>query len=586
MTLLSGGQLIVEYLEKEGVPYLVGVPGHGNFPQLDALVGRKTPKFVQVKHEQAAAHLADGYFKATGKPLAVTTSIGPGAFNTLVGVATAYLDSSAMLVLTGSAHTYMQGRGLLQEVERKYWSDFRRVMEPITKWSCEVTNMQLLPRALAQAFREMLTGRPGPVHLDLPMDIQAEMTELEVLPAGKHRATGRMRGDEAQIAEATKLLAKAERPVIVAGGGVAISGASGELMSVAEFLGAPVVTTLRGNAKGVFPEDHPLCGFYPGTPGSTIGNELCKEADVILAVGFTFYDEAASSYKSGTTFNIPPTKLVQVDVDPKEVGKNYPVEVGIIGDAKVVLADLHEALSKVFRRRDYSKSPYFSKVQRLRKEWEAELQRRNEGSPMTMGRFFRELREILPRNAILVTDAGWPQTISGQMFPSYLPRTYITAGTMSTMGFALPGAIGAKLGLPDRQVVSAQGDGSFLMIGEELATAVQYDIPVVEVILNNFGFTSIRDTQLSLYKGRVIGTSFLKSDGSLYSPDFVKMAEAYGCRAERLERPEEVAEAVKRSVDSGKPSVIEVMIERQYPRSSQVSYGWWDLPVPKYLNEI
>jgi len=583
---LTGGQFVMEYLAKEGVPYVVGLPGHGNFPQLDALYGMDSPKFIQVKHEQAAAHLADGYFKASGKPLAVTTSIGPGAFNTVVGAATAYLDSSAMLILTGSAHTYMQGRGLLQEVERKYWSDFHRVLEPVTKWSVEVTNIQLLPRALTQAFREMLTGRPGPVHLDLPMDIQAQATDLEVPAPGKYRASGRARGDGSQVLEAAKLLLAAERPVIVAGGGVTISDASSELLALAEFLGAPVVVTLRGNAKGVFPEDHPLFGFYPGAPGSIAGNKLCREADVILAIGFTFYDEAASSYKPGVTFSIPPTKLIQVDIDPKEVGKNYPVEVGIVGDARSVLADLLQAVSSASQKRDYQKSPYFLEVQKLRKEWEAELDRRNAGYPMTMGRFFKELRQVMARDGVLVTDGGWPQTMSGQMFPSYVPRTYITAGTMSTMGFALPGAIGVKLARPDRQVVSAQGDGSFLMIGEELATAIQYQIPVVEIIMNNFGFTSIRDTQMSLYKGRVLGTLFTKPDGSSYSPDFVKMAEAYGCDAQRIERPEDAQEAVRRAFAIGKPAVIEVMVERNYPRSSQVNYGWWDLPAPDYMSKL
>ena len=586
MPTFSGGQIITEYLAREDIPYIACIPGHGNTALIDSLIGKDKPKAIQVKHEQAATHMADGYYKATGKPMAVSTSIGPGALNTAVGVATAYIDSSAMLVLTGSTHTYMKGRGVLQEIERKHWSDFRKVMEPITKWSCEVSSLDVLPRALTQSFRAMMTGRPGPVHLDIPMDVSADLIDVEIPEAGKWRAKGRIRGDAEQILDATKLLLKAQRPVIIAGGGVTLSEGSEELVTLAEFLGAPVLTTLRSNAKGVFPDNHSLSGFFPGQPGSSIGNKLCKDADVILTMGFTFYDEATSSYKDGVTFNIPPTKLIQVDIDPNEVGKNYPVDVGIIGDAKSVIIDILNTLSKLSTKRDYENNSYFKEIQQLRKEWEQELEMRSQSSPLSMGRFFKELRNVLEDDALLYTDAGWPQTISGQFFETNRPRTYITAGGMSTMGFALPGSLGGKLAFPNKQVVSAQGDGSFLMMGEELATAVQYDLPILSVILNNYGFISIRDTQLALHgKDRTLVTEFTKSDGSLYSPDFVKLGEAYGCHAQRISKVEEIKDAVKTAFASGKPSVLEVTVDRVHPRSMQKMYGYWDLPTPKYLDK-
>ncbi|HEX2185569.1 MAG TPA: thiamine pyrophosphate-binding protein, partial [Chloroflexota bacterium] len=322
---LSGGQIVAEFLARAGVPYVTGIPGHGIWTVLDALVdyGDRI-KVVQAMHEQGAVHLADGYYRACGRPIAAFTSIGPGAANTVMGVATAYVDSQALLLMTGSPHTYMRGRTVLQEIERVQWANFPRVMEPITKQTWQPSRVDQLPFVLHRAWSQMVSGRPGPVHLDLPMDVQADSAEVEVTGPAPHLPSGRSWPDAVATQQAAQRLMRAQRPVIVAGGGVILAEAAPELVALAEHLGAPVVTTWMG--KGAIPEDHPLNGWSVGDTASSCGNRLAAEADVLLAVGCRFTDWSASSYRKGVSFAIPPTALIQLDVEAREIGKNYPVE--------------------------------------------------------------------------------------------------------------------------------------------------------------------------------------------------------------------------------------------------------------------
>lgn len=586
MALLTGGQIVYEYLKSEGVPYVVGIPGHGCLPLIDAFVGQNDIKPIMVKHEQSAAHMADGYYRASGKPLGVFTSVGPGACNTIVGVATAYVDSSAMMVFTGSVQTYMMGRGIIQEIERKHWSDFWQVMDPVVKRSWQVTRVDQLPRVLPQAYKLATTGRPGPVHLDLPSDVQAEVADVELPDPAMHRPRGRQRADTAEVERAARLLIRAKRPAIIAGGGTVISGASGELMELAEFIGAPVCTTFRGISKGVFPEDHPLYGFYPGH-GSPIGNSITTKADVLLVVGSRLRDETTSSFKPGVTLNVPPTRVIHIDIDPSEIGKNVPTSVGLVGDAKAVLKDLIAALRARGKKKNYRSSPYFKEIQLLRKSWEDELVEIRSEDPMSMARILKEVRDFLRRDALVVTSAGLPQEYACQQLPMYLPRTYITSGGYSTMGFGIGAAIGAKLAAPNKQVLDIEGDGSFLQTGEEMTTARQYGVPIVTLILNNFGWVSIRDHQINQHgKGRELATEFIDSHGKLYSPNFVKLAEAYDCYGERITKPQDVRPVLKRAFDSGRPAIIEAQVNRNHEISSGRKYGYWDLtPTPAYLRK-
>ncbi|MGD9100518.1 MAG: thiamine pyrophosphate-binding protein, partial [Anaerolineae bacterium] len=370
---LTGGQIVVQTLIREGVPYIVGIPGHGTLGLSDALIEQDQLQVLQIRHEQAAVHLADGYYRVAGVPLAVFTSIGPGAMNTVIGVASCYVDSIPVLVLTGNSHTHMAGRGVLQEIERQYDANSLAVFEPIAKRIWRPTSAERLPRVLQRAFAEMLSGRRGPVVVDLPMDVQCDSAEVGAgLPHPQaYRPTGPVLPDPDLIGAAGELLDGAERPVIVAGGGVIAAGAWDELRELAEFLGAPVVTTMMG--KGAFPEDHSLAGFHGGSKGTTCGNALTSKADVLLAVGVRFADESTSSYRQGVTYAIPPTRLIHVDLDPTEIGKNYPVQVGIVADARAGLAALLEWLRANSAPRDYAQGDYFAQVTQLREDWLAQV---------------------------------------------------------------------------------------------------------------------------------------------------------------------------------------------------------------------
>jgi acetolactate synthase-1/2/3 large subunit len=579
---LTGGQILAHYLVREGVPYVVGIPGHGCWAIVDAFADfsdRLTT--LQVMHEQSAIHLADGYYRVKGRPLMAFTSIGPGATNTAVGIATAYVDSTAVLLVTGSPHTYMRGRAVLQEIERTQWANFPRMMEPIVKRYWQVSRVDQLPYVLHRAFNQMLSGRPGPVLIDMPMDVQADDADVTIPEPACHEPQGRPRPDTASVERAARLLTEARRPVLLAGGGVITADASAELVALAEHLGAPVVTTWMG--KGAIPEDHDLNAWSVGDTASTCGNALARSADVLLAVGCRFTDWSASSYRRDVTFSIPPTRLIHVDIDPHEIGKNYPCEIGLVADARAALLDLLEAVRQVTPARDYHESSYFQEIRRLKEEWEeTQGPRRNSNAvPMTQSRAVRELRAALDRSAIVVTGAGLVQGVVRQDFPVYEPRTHLTSGGFSAMGFTVPAAIGAKLAAPERQVAGIAGDGDFLQTMQEMAVAAMLDLPVLFVVLNNAGWISIKGGQLSNF-GRMFATEFQRRDGSLYSPDFAAAARSFGLHAERVDRPDEVAPAVRRALATGGPALVEVTVARDFPDAGATKTGWWDVPVPTY----
>jgi acetolactate synthase-1/2/3 large subunit len=582
---MTGGELIVEYLIKQKVPYLVGIPGHGIVPTIDACVDRKDRITVlQTVHEQGAIHLADAYYRVSGQPLAVFTSIGPGAVNTVMGVAQCYIDSTACIVLTGSVHTHMRGRAVLQEIERDQWMNNARIFEPVVKRYWQVSHTDQLPYVMHRAFNQMMSGRRGPVMLDLPMDVQADAAPMVVPTPAEREDHGRTRPDAVAIARAAALLAGAERPVILAGGGVITAEAHAEVVRLAEHLGIPVVTTSMG--KGTIPEDHELNAWACGDLGSISGNTLCRTADVLLAVGCRFTDRCASSYRHGVTFTIPGTKLIHLDIDPSEIGKNYPAEVALVGDALAGMRDLNAAVEACVPARDYRSTPYFAELQKLKAAWEDLLatNRDSDVSPMTISRALKEARAFLDRDAIVVTGAGLSQSQVYQEFPVYGPRQHITSGGFSTMGFTVPGAIGAKLAAPDTQVLGIAGDGCFLQTVQELAMACQYDIPAVFMVLNNFGWQSIKNLQTRVYgTDRVLATPFEKKDGTPYSAHIADMARSFGCHAERLEDPNEIQGALARAFASGKPAVIEVLVNRELPHAGLTATGWWDVPVPQYL---
>jgi acetolactate synthase-1/2/3 large subunit len=582
---LSGAQILVEYLVRQGVPYTPGIPGHGCWSLTDALLDRSDRiRIVQVMHEQSAVHLADGYFRATGRPLLAFTSIGPGQTNTVVGMATAYADSTAVALMTGSAHTYMRGHGLFQEVERRHAADNPRIFEPIVKEWWQPSRVDELPFVLHRAWNQMLSGRPGPILLDIPMDVQADSADVVIPDPGEREALGRVRPAAVDVERAARLLRGARRPVIVAGGGAILSEAWAEVTALAERLGAPVVTTWNG--KGAIDETHDLCGLTIGDTASTCGNALAVAADVIVSVGNRFTDWSASSYRKGVTFSIPPTKLIQLDIDPREIGKNYPVEVGLVGDARAGLADLLDDLGPGGGPDVYRAGEYFREIVRLKRAWFDQVEEKSgsDAEPVTMARAVREIQARTRDDAIVVTGAGLPQGMVKQRWITKVPRTHLTSGSFSTMGFTLPAAIGAQLAHPDRQVLAICGDGDFLQTMQELETAVLAGTPVCTIVLDNSGWISIKGGQQTFF-GRSVATDFMTPDGSVHSPDYAAIGRAFGLHAESASRPAEVGPAVERALGSGGPSLVHVRVERDLAVAGPDKTGWWDVPVPEYHPE-
>jgi acetolactate synthase-1/2/3 large subunit len=579
---LTGGEIIVKQLVKEGVPYILGIPGHGVLGLFDAIRKEEAAgniRYLQVKHEQAATAIADGYFRITGKPLASFASIGPGSLNTAIGLATAYVDSTAFLQLCGDTHTNMKGVGVLQEIERYADSNVIRSLEPLAKRSWRAETVGQLPRIMRRAFDLMTTGRSGPVVVTLPMDVQAAATEA-IMPERNKEISALPSPGEADIAKAVAWMKKAERPVILAGGGALRARCAPRIIALAEQWGAAIVTTLAG--KGAVAETHPQYGFHTGSKGTPVGISLCRNADVILALGTRFADETTCSYRKGASFNFPDTKLIHVDIDAGEIGKNYVADVGIVADLAQTLERLIDGLGvcKI-------KKGYLDEIQSLKSKWFEYLRdvRGKKTAEPTISQLIGVLNEILPHDAIISTSSGNTQA---QLFQEYCyaePYCNLTTGGFSTMGWAVPAAIGAKLALPERTVVALVGDGDFMMIMQELSTIAQYNIPVIIVMANNCGWMAIKDLQQDVLGGaQTFGNDFMR-DGKPYSPDFYTIAKGFGIDSYKPRTTEDIKEALRAAVRAGKPAMITVDVSREYPYTGGKAFGWWDVPIPAYMEE-
>ena len=574
----TGGEVIVDFLVGEGVPYILGIPGHGVMGLFDAV--RKAQdkiQYIQVKHEQVAAAIADGYFRMSGKPLACFSSIGPGTLNACIGLATAYVDSTAFLQFCGDAHIHMKGVGLLQEVERYQDSNISRALEPLAKRTWRAESVEQLPRILRRAFGQMLNGRSGPCAVMLPMDVQCAALEDKPLKM-KYQIESKPCADAESVAQAVRLMKGAKRPVILAGGGALRAQAGERIEKLAQQWGAAMITTVAG--KGVVRETHPLYGFHTGSKGTPVGLALCRDADVILAVGTRFADETTCSYRKGISFNFPDTKLIHIDIDAAEIGKNYSADVGIVAD----LTDGLKQISEAFGQPCAGREEYHAEIARLKAEWAAQLNatRAVQTEQITISQLVGELNAHLPEDTIISTSSGNTQA---QLFQEYCYAQRgcnLTTGGFSTMGWAFPAALGAKLACPDRPVVALLGDGDFMMVMQELSTMAQYDIPVVVVLADNSGWMAIKDLQMDvLGEAGTFGNDFTR-DGKPYSPDFVKIAEAFGIAAERISKKEECKAALDRALSSGKPYFILADVCREYPYSGGKAFGWWDVPIPEY----
>ena len=583
---LTGGEIVARALTEYGVEYIAGIPGHGNWSLTDAFLQDGCDvKFIQVMHEQSAVHIADGYYRASGKPMAVTTSVGPGATNTVIGLATAYLDSTAVFYVNGSPSTYMKGHGVMQEIERAQENEFPRIMEKVTKRSYCAIRVDEVPFIMHRMFNTMLSGRPGPVHMELPMDLQCETADVQIHDLAKRMPVGVAHPDPAAIKAAVELLLKAERPVICAGGGAITANASAVLTELAERLGAAVSFTWNG--KGAIAEDHELCVGAVGQTGTSAGNKITASADVVVSVGCRFTDWSASSYAKGVSFSIPPAKLIHIDLDHHEIGKNYPTEVGIVADARVTLEAMLAQVTDLQSSNALKKrGAFLNDIQAAKAEWEEMLAPRRDSTqaPFTSQHPLKVLREVLDRDGIVTVGSGNTQGAVKQSFPVYQPRTHLTSGSFSPMGWAYPAALGAKLACPDKQVVAIMGDGDFMMCAPEMGVAVMHNIPVVALVQNNSGYMSIRGGQRK-FQGRHIGSEFNHNagNGEPYTADITEMAKSFGMHAVKVTESDDLRAALEAALASGKPALIEAITSRD--AAGPFTPGWWDFPSPAYYEK-
>lgn len=578
----NGGELIVEYLIREKVPYVFGLCGHGNVGLLDALYDRPDAiKTISTRHEQTAGHMADAYFRVAHRPVATLTSCGPGSANIPIALACAFMDSSAFLAITGNVPTSQFNRAAFQETYRHFQADYPSVIRPYVKRSFQPTRTDMLPLALRQSFATMLGGRPGPVNLDVPFNVFKEAADEDVVEPGEWRGgiSSRSGGDPADIRRAVELLRSARRPLIYVGHGVALSEAGADLTTLAHRLSIPVI--FSPNGFGTLDMTDPLALGFIGRNGVFPANEAARTADVLLAVGVRFDDRSSSTWIPGYSFNIPPTRLIHVDIDGEEIGRNYPVHLGIVGDARTVLRQMLTETESV-RLDATARKAWLGEISIWRARWEEFVGPNfaSDAEPIHPQRVVRALQAVLPEDGIILPDVGVHHNWMVQFWQARRPQTLLNSWGFGAMGFGVCGVLGAKLAAPERACVSVCGDGGFMMRPDVLCTAVEYGIPAVWLVWNNFAYAGIRDLQHGLFAKREIATSFVReSDGQLVNPDFVALARACGADGLRVERPGDLTGALEHALHAGAPFVLDVHVDRDV---RPPSVGTWQLPPTAY----
>jgi len=545
----TGSQIIVECLKKEGVDIVFNYPGGAVLPLFDEFQGAPF-KQVLVRHEQAAVHAADGYARATGKVGVVLVTSGPGATNTVTGIATAFMDSIPLVIMTGQVPTLLIGNDAFQE------ADIIGITRPCTKHNYLVKDVKDLARILKQAFYIARSGRPGPVLVDLPKDTLVDSTEFkypEKVFIRGYQPT--YEGHLGQIQRAIKLMLKSRKPLLYVGGGIISSNASKELTLLAEKLGIPVTMTLMG--LGSFPGNHPLSLGMLGMHGTYWANMAVMESDLLIAVGSRFDDRVTGKIEAFA----PQAKIIHIDIDPTSISKNVRVDLPIVGDCKRILSKILSLLEK--EEIDSFKAgldKWHHQIDKFKAIHSMNYEQKGMIKPQYV---IESIYELTKGEAIISTEVGQNQMWTAQYFPFVKPRTLLTSGGLGTMGYGFPAAMGAQAAFPNKLVIDISGDGSFQMNSQELATVVQYHLPVKVVILNNGYLGMIRQWQEFFY-----GKRYASSSLEGFSPDFVKLAEAYGAMGLRANKPEEVLPVLKKAFSIPEPVIIDFEVdpeENVYP---------------------
>jgi acetolactate synthase I/II/III large subunit len=537
---MTGAKALIQALEKEGVDVVFGLPGGANLPIYDALVDANF-RHILVRHEQAAAHMADGYARIKRKAGVCFATSGPGATNLITGIATAYADSSPILAVTGQVPLAMIGKDAFQE------TDIIGVANPCTKYSFQPRSAAEIPEMIKKAVYIAESGRPGPVLVDIPKDVQQATVDMKFPELIKVRGYNpNVEADLSEMGRAAELLLNAERPIIMAGGGVILSGAFSELQALAELVKIPVVSTFKG--KGAFPENHPLAMGPIGMHGHAEANKIILEADCIVAVGARFSDRSVGKFDEfGKGMSI-----IHMDIDPAEIGKNKSVDVALVGDVKSSLRTLVKMLSKKMIKKD-SDNPWLKRRKELIQYYAETL--KDYPREITARKSLKKLRELLPANAIVTTEVGQCQMWASLHFDVITPGTFFSSTGLGTMGFGFPASIGAKAARPNVPVVDIAGDGSFNMTENSLAVSVLDKLPVIVFLMNNYMLGMVAQWQRTFYNRRYSGVHQHKC------PDYVKIADAYGAQGIRAESMHELEKAIKAALKSDVATVIDIPID-------------------------
>jgi len=541
MSEISGATALLTALEKEKVEYIFGLPGGANLPIYDALVDSNI-RHILVRHEQSAAHMADGYARIKRKAGVCFATSGPGATNLVTGIATAYSDSSPIVAVTGQVALPMIGKDSFQEI------DIIGITNPCTKYSFQPRHASEIPEAVKKSFYIAESGRPGPVLIDIPKDVQQQIAKIEFPDYIKVRGySPNVDPDLSEINKACEMLLKAEKPIIMAGGGVILSGAFSELQTLAELLSIPVVSTFKG--KGAFPENHQLSLGPIGMHGHAEANRMILEADCIVAIGARFSDRTVGRFDEfGKDINV-----IHFDIDPAEIGKNKSVNAAIIGDLKSSLRALIKMIPKTFRVNEEISKQWLNRKKELVSYYADSL--KDYSREITAKKSLKKLREILPMDGIVTTEVGQCQMWTSLHFDVISPGTFFSSTGLGTMGFGFPASIGAKAARKDVAVVDIAGDGSFNMTENSLAVSVLDRLPVIVFLLNNFMLGMVAQWQRTFYNRRYSGVH-LKN-----CPDYCKIAESYGAQGIRVQSMDELEKAIKTAIKSDVATVIDIPID-------------------------
>jgi acetolactate synthase-1/2/3 large subunit len=569
---------LVDYLERRDVEYIFGLCGHTVIAMLDALEDSKI-KYISVRHEQIAATAADGYARVKKKAGVVLCHLGPGLTNATTGVANAAFDSIPMVVIAGDVPSYYYGKHPHQEVNMHCDGSQYDIYKPFVKRAWRIDRPEAFPEILDKAFRLAESGRPGPVLISVPMDMFSREIDTVHFERTYHDSHETIRPslDEKTAKKIAQVLIDSKNPIIHVGGGILLADASKELQELAEFLEIPVSRTLM--AQGAMSDLHPLMLGMTGFWGTKFINDKTANADVILAIATRFAEADSSSWYKGVTFNITKTKFMQIDIDPSEVGRNYPVAIGAIADAKQALKAILKA-AKELKPEGIKRPELIAEIAEYKIKFKESNRAISEDNrfPMTPQRILKDVREVLSEDSIIVTDVGWNKNGVGQQFPVTKPGTILHPSGLATMGFGPAAILGAKLAAPDKKVITLVGDGGFGTNPSVMATAVEQNIPVVWVVMNNYAFGTIAGLEYSHYNTH-FGTVF-KKDGKQYNPEWAEVAKAYGIKAKKVTKAEEFKEILKEALDSNEPYLIDVPMEN-IPVPTEGVWNINDIYTPK-----